>query len=82
MIVVQVIVLIQWSNSNMKMYYFIQGPNQEADKKAGAKNTTATKEFKDVFTGIGCCDCTCRLLQVKQDSRPYLLPAKCLTYTL
>ena len=64
--------------TNNEMEYFHKGPN----KRASANMTKQIqKEFKDVFTGIGCFEGTFSL-QVKPDSKPYQVPPQCVAYVL
>ena len=61
-------------NENSKINYFLPGPNQDNDKRASAEITLQLqRDFKDIFTGIGCFDGTFSL-QVKTDSKPYQAP--------
>ena len=49
--------------------YFIPGPTQDNDKRVSAEITEQQqRDFKDVFTVIGCFDGTFSL-QVKPDSK-------------
>ena len=57
-------------NKPYKLNYFPPGPNQDNDKEASAEITQQLqRDFKDVFTGIGCFDGTFSL-QVKPESKP------------
>ena len=54
-----------------KINYFLPGPSQDNDKRVSAEIIQQLqRDFKDVFTGIGCFDGTFSL-QVKLDSKPY-----------
>ena len=56
-------------NENSKINYFLPGPNQNNDKRVSAEITLQLqKDFKDVFTRIGCFDGTFSL-QVKPDGK-------------
>ena len=58
-------------NNNIKIYHFLPGPNQDADRKASAKVTDQLqKEYKDIFTGKGCFNGIFPL-QVKPNSKQY-----------
>ena len=61
-------------NINSKINYFIPGPQQEPDKMVSAEIMQQFhREFKDVFTGIGCFNGTFSL-HMKLDSKPYQPP--------
>ena len=56
--------------NSSKINYFILSLNKEANRKAGAKlRQQLQKEFKDVFTEIGCFEGTFSL-QGKPDRKP------------
>ena len=62
---------------NSKINYFLQGPNQDADRRSSAKIMQQLhKEFKDVFTGISCFDGTFSL-KIK-DRKSYQEPPRCM----
>ena len=62
--------------------YFLLDPNQDNDKKASAEITQQVqRDFKDVYTGIGCFDGAFSL-QVKLESKPYQAPLRCVAYVL
>ena len=53
-------------NENSKINYFFPGPNQDNDKRVSPEITQQLqRDFKDVFTRVGCFDGTFSL-QVKQ----------------
>ena len=57
--------------------YYLLGPNQDNDRRVSAEITQQLqRDFKDVFTGIGCFDGTFSL-QVKPDGKPYQAPLMC-----
>ena len=58
-------------NKSSKINYFLPGPSQDNYKRMSAEITQQIqRDFKDVFTGIGCCHGTFSL-KVKPDSKPY-----------
>ena len=62
--------------------YFLPGPNQDNDKRVSAKITQQLQRyFQNVFTGIVCFDGTFSL-QVKADSKPYLVQPLHVAYAL
>ena len=62
--------------------YFLPGPNQDNDKTVSAETTQQLqRDFKDVFTGIGCFDGMFSL-QVKPDCKPYQVPPGHAAYAL
>ena len=62
--------------------YFLPGPNQDNDKRVSAAIIQQLqRDFKDVFTGIGCFD-GLFALQVKPDSKPYLASLRFVDYAL
>ena len=62
--------------------YFLPGPNQDNDKRVSAENTQQLqRDFKDVFTGIGCFDGMFSL-QVKPVSKPYQVCLRHVGYAL
>ena len=66
------------SNNNCYINYLLPGPNREADKRASVKLTKLMHyEFPDFFFGIGCFS-----LQVKEGSKPYQVPSRCVGYAL
>ena len=70
------------NNNNNSIKYFLPGPNSDVDKKASDEITQLLQiNFKDVFNGIRCFDGTYPL-QVKQDSKPYWVPQRCIAYIL
>ena len=65
------------NNDNSKINLFLQGPGQEADKRACAEITQKLhKEFNNVFAGIGCFDGTF-FLQTRLRIKPYPAPQAC-----
>ena len=59
--------------------YFLPGPNQGNDKRVSAESTQQLqRDFKDVFTGIGCFGGMFSL-QVKPHSNPYQAPQRHVT---
>ena len=57
-------------NEPNKMNYFLPGPSQDSNKRVNTEITQQPqRDFKDVFTGIGCFDGTFSL-EVKLDSKP------------
>ena len=70
------------NNNNIKINYFHSGPGQEAHWRASAKITQQLqKEFKDVFTWIGCFGGTFSL-QLKAASKPYQAELRHMAYAL
>ena len=62
--------------------YFLPGSNQDNNKRVSAKITQQLqRDFKDVFTGIGCFNGTFSL-QIISDSKPYQAPPWWLAYAL
>ena len=69
-------------NENSKVNYFLPGPNQDNDNRVITEITQLLqRDFKDVFTWIGCFDGTFSL-QVKPDSKPYQAPLRHVAYAL
>ena len=65
-----------------KIEYFVASHEKEADSKASIKLTEAIHHyFKDMFSDIGCLKGTF-LLQVKEGSKVYKTPPRCVTYAL
>ena len=69
-------------NEPSKINYFLPGPSQDNDKKVSSGiMQQLQRDFKYVFTGIGCFNGTFSL-QVKLDSKPYQAPPIRVTYAL
>ena len=69
-------------NKPNKINYFLPGTGQDNDNRVSAKITQQLqRDFKDVFTGIGCFDHKFSL-QVNFDSKPYQVPPRCVAYAL
>ena len=69
-------------NDTNSIKYFLTGPNSDNNKRVSAEITQQIqREFKDVFSGIGCFNGTFSL-QVKPDSKPYQAPPRHIAYAL
>ena len=65
-----------------RINYFLWGQNQDNNKIVSAEITQQwQRDFKDIFTEIGCFDETLSL-QVKPDSKPYQVPPRHVAYKL
>ena len=68
--------------NNNDINYFFTGLNQRNDKKLSAEATQQLqRDFRGVFSGIGCFDGTF-LLKVKTHSKPYQAFPRCVAYAL
>ena len=62
--------------------YFLPGPNHDSDKRVSAEITQWLKrDFEDVFNEIWFFEGT-NSLQLKQDSKLYQAPPRCVAYAL
>ena len=62
--------------------YFYSSRNIEADKRESDAMTQKIHSlYNDVFNGTGCFEGTFSL-QLKPDSKPYLVPPRCMAYAL
>ena len=69
-------------NDPNNINYFFPGQSQDNDKIVSAGiMQQLQRDFKDVFTRIGCSDGTFSL-QVKLDSKPYQAPPRHAAYAL
>ena len=70
-------------NNNLShINYCILGPTEEDDRMVNAKITHLMHdELKNFLSGLGCSEDTFPL-QVKENSKPYQVPLRCVAYVL
>ena len=69
-------------NKPNKIHYILLGPSQHNNNRVSAEiMQQLQRDFKDVFTRIGCFDATFSL-QVQTDRKPYQVPPSCVAYAL